>query len=194
MKKFNDGINQILQIIGEQTLPDGQSITDIYEAEQASLLIDVTKSEVLSEGWSFNSEDNWPLVPDTSGYIQIPYGALRVDPSDGSKYIRRDGKLYNTTTKSFKFTTKVSCDVVWDVEFDLLPPIMQQYIVLKAGRILYQRLIGYNELLSVLKTDEQEARMRLDLHEDDVNDYNIFDDASVSRAILRTSNPVGLRG
>jgi hypothetical protein len=193
MKKFNEAINEILQIIGEQTLPDGQPIEDIYEAEQASLHIDNIKQEVLSEGWTFNTEENWPLTPNASGLILVPYGALRVDAVSGN-IIRKDGKLYNRDTHTFQFTSSVLCDVVWDIDFDLLPPMMQQYITLKAGRIVYQRFIGDTNMLSVLKNDEEEARLRMYMHEDDVGDYNIFDDTSVSRIISRTTNPSGLRG
>jgi hypothetical protein len=194
MKKYNDAINIGLQIIGEQTIEGQISIDGIYEAEQMSMLIDLTKAEVLAEGWVFNTDTNWTLVPDNEGYIVVPADVLKVDASGTTNIIRKDGKLYDRANQTYKFTNSVACDVTWDIEFDELPPIMQQYITLKASRLLYQRLVGDANMLNVLLKDEQEAFFRVKLHEDDIGDYNIFDDQSVSRVITRTANPTGLRG
>ena len=195
MNKYNSAINEILLVIGEQPIESDLSIVGIYEAEQADILIEATKEELLSEGWSFNTDTKWSLSPDTDGYIIVPPSALRADPSDEkSNYIRKDGRLYNKETHSYKFETSVDCDVVWDIPFDELPVIMQKYIVLKAGRIMYQRFVGDVNMLQILVRDEQEAQTRVDIHEDDVNDYNIFDNPTVARALTRNSNPTGLRG
>ena len=195
MNKYNDAINECLQVIGEQRIEGDLSIEGIDEAEQADALIESTKEEILSEGWSFNYDSEWTLSPDTDGYIVVPPSALRVDPSEESeKYIRKGGKLYDKDGKTFKFTSSVDCDIVWNIAFDEIPSIMQKYIVLKASRILYQRLVGDTNMLSILMDDEKQARLRVNIHEDDVNDYNIFDNSTVSRALTRTTNPVGLRG
>jgi hypothetical protein len=195
MVKYNEAINICLQIIGEQIIEGDTSIDGIYEAEQADLLIETTKEELLSEGWSFNTDYNWELTPDNDGYIVVSENMIRLDPSDtATKAFRKDSKLYNGEDKSYIWDAAVECDIVWNLDFDDCPPIFQQYVTLKAGRILYQRLVGDTGMLDVLLKDEQEALLRVRLHEDDVNDLNIFDDQTVSRAITRTSNPRGLRG
>lgn len=190
MKKFNEGINLCLSVIGEQVLAGDISIEGIYEAELADLLIEATKKEILEEGWTFNTDTNWELAPDVDGYIVISENILRIDPSSTSiKAIRKDGKLYNKATQSYVFDNSVDCDIVWELDFDDLPPIMQQYIILKASRILYQRLVGDGDMLSILVKDEQEALLRVKTHEDDIGDYNIFDNQTVSRIISRNANP-----
>lgn len=194
MKLYNDAINLCLQVIGEQTLEVNTPIDGIYEAEQAVLLIETVKEELLSEGWSFNTDESWDFLPDTSGYIVIPENVIRIDASSTTNVIRKDGMLYNKTNQSYKFTNTLSCDVVWNVDFDTLPPIMQQYIILKASRILYQRLVGDANMLQILMKDENDALLRVRMHEDDIEDLNIFDDTTVSRVISRTSNPSGIRG
>lgn len=195
MKKYNQAINEILQVLGEQIVEGDLSIEGIYEAEQADLNIEIVKEEILSEGWSFNTDTNWEFSPDTDNYIVIPTTVLRVDPSvQGNDIIRKDGKLYDKGNFTYKFNTSVSCDVIWNLDFDDLPLIAQRYITLRAARITYQRLIGDNSTLEILLRDEDQALLKLRQHEDDIQDYNIFDDTTVSRIITRTSNPTGLRG
>jgi hypothetical protein len=195
MKKYNEAINICLQVIGEQVIENDLALDGIYEAEIADTIIEATKEELLSEGWSFNTDTDWTMVPDTSGYIAVTPSMLRVDPSDvTNNVIRKDGKLYDKENRTYVFTDAVDCDVVWNLDFDDLPVIVQQYIVLKAARILYQRLVGDVNMLEVLIQDEKEARLRVDIHEDDVNDYNIFDNSSVMRMLNRRTNPIGIRG
>lgn len=195
MKKYNQAINEILQVLGEQIVEGDLSIEGIYEAEQADLNIEIVKEEILSEGWSFNTDTNWEFSPDTDNYIVIPTTVLRVDPStQGNDIIRKDGKLYDKGNFTYKFNTSVSCDVIWNLDFDDLPLIAQRYITLRAARITYQRLIGDNSTLEILLRDEDQALLKLRQHEDDIQDYNIFDDTTVSRIITRTANPAGLRG
>ena len=191
MRKYNEAINLALQVIGEQIIENDVSIEGIYEAEQADLLIENVKEELLSEGWTFNTDFNWSLAPDVEGYITVPADVIRVDTA--SNYIRKDGKLYDKDNQTYKFTSAVSCDIVWDLDFDVLPPIMQQYITLKASRILHQRLVGDADVLSILVQDERDALVRVKMHEEDIGDYNIFDNTTVSRVISRTVNPVGVR-
>lgn len=195
MQKYNDAINICLQVIGEQVLEGSQALTGIYEAEIADSIIEATKDEILSEGWSFNTDTNWTMVPDTSGYIAVSPSVLRIDPSDVTvKVVRKDGKLYDKENRTYVFSASVDCDIVWSLDFDDIPLAMQQYIVLRSARILYQRLVGDANMLEVLIRDEKDARLRVDTHEDEVNDYNIFDNSDVMRMITRTSNPRGIRG
>ena len=195
MKKYNDAINVILQVLGEQTIDNDQSIDGIYEAEQADLLLEITKNEILSEGWTFNTDENWAIAP-TDGYIVVPERVLRIDASDiTSNLIRYDGKIYDKDTQTMnEFTSAVEFDIIWERDFDDIPPIIQQYITLKTARLLYQRMVGDLNMVDVLYRDENEARLRAVFHEDEVGDYNIFDDTTVSRILTRTSNPRGIRG
>lgn len=199
MQKYNDAINIVLQVIGEQILDAETSITGINEAEIADANIETVKAEVLSEGWSFNTVTDWTLSPEASGdnegYIVIGENMLRVDPSDDSdNFVRHNGKLYNKETNSYIFDSSVDCDISWDMDFDDMPPIFQTYIAYKAARLTYQRLVGDAGMIQILMRDEQDLLLKMQLHEDEVNDYNIFDNNQVARAISRNTNPTGLRG
>jgi len=195
VRKYNQAINIALSVVGEQLIEQDVPIDGIYEAEVADLLIEATKTEILEEGWSFNTDENWEMTPDVNGYIVIPTIALRIDPSStGTNAIRKDGKLYDKDNQTYIFESSVECDVIWDVDFDDLPAIMQQYITLKASRILYQRLVGDADMMSILIRDEEEALLRVRMHEDDIKDVTIFDNPQVARILTRNSNPTGIIG
>jgi|SaaInl8_200m_RNA_FD_contig_123_2712_length_1949_multi_214_in_2_out_2_2 hypothetical protein len=195
MKLENDAINVVLRVIGEPPLDVGTAYTDLFEAEAAYDTLEIVKQEILSDGWTFNSETDREYIPDVDGYIVVPENVLRIDPSDtGSDFVRKDGKLYDRETKSYIFTAAVGCDVIFNFDFDDIPNAFQNYISLRAARLVYQRLVGDVNTIGYLKQDEQEAYLKCLHHEDDTGDYNIFDENTVARVISRTTNPTGIRG
>ena len=89
-------------------------------------------TDVQNEGWVFNREENYPLLPDADGYIYIPDKVLRMDVSEGQVYrthdvVRRDGKLYCKTHHTFKFDIKqLNFDITWKFPFEDLPSVFQR--------------------------------------------------------------------
>ena len=195
MKKYNDALNEMLDVIGEQTLDTGDSIDGIQEAEKADTLLEKIKVQILSQGWSFNKEYNRDYIPDINGYIVIPENVLSIDSSTTTdNFFAKDGKLYNEDDKSYIFTATIEADVTFDLDFDDIPVIAQNYILNKASRIFYQRMVGDTNIIQLLMNDEKEALQIFKDYERDLVDANIFDDTTVSRIITRNSNPTGLRG
>jgi hypothetical protein len=194
MNKYNDAINIVLQTIGEQTLEGDVSIDGIYEAEQADIIIENIKEEILEEGWVFNTDTGWEFTPDVDGYITLPSSILRIDTTEDSNIIRKDGRLYDKDNISYKFTAAVECDVTWAIPFDEMPPVAQRYVALRAARIMYQRFVGDVSMMQVLMNDEQEAKRNLDDYEVDLQDFNVFNNSQTMRIINRTTNPTGIRG
>ena len=43
-------------------------------------------TDVQNEGWVFNREEHYPLIPDADGFIYIPDKVLRMDVSEGQVY------------------------------------------------------------------------------------------------------------
>lgn len=195
MKKYNEALNEMLDVIGEQILDTDEDITGIQEAEKADALLEKIKSQVLSQGWSFNKEYNRDYIPDINGYIVIPENVLSIDSSTTTdNFFAKDGKLYNEDDKSYIFTATVEADVTFDLDFDDIPVIAQNYILNKASRIFYQRMVGDTNMIQILMNDEKEALQTFKDYELDLVDANIFDDTSVSRILTRNANPTGLRG
>jgi ribulose bisphosphate carboxylase small subunit len=193
MNRYNDAINICLTTISESPVPQNTSITGHYEAELADTIIDEALTEILSQGYQFNTDEDWDLVPDTSGNIAIPAGALAVDATQtSSNYIVKNAKLYDKVAQSYIFTTTVQADVTWNIAFDDLHSIAQLLVVAKAKQKLYMRVVGVDDTYKVLSKEVEEATTTVRGEDIQSGDYSIFDDVSTSRFKNRTQNPTAI--
>lgn len=177
------------------TLTTASNIVDVYEAQTALDILTETRRTVLTEGFNCNTDIDWELTADASGYIAIPPSMLRVE-SQTEDYMMKDNKLYDKKNHTFIFVASSihKVDVVWDLDFDDIPHTVAYYIAIKASRLAYQRLIGSTDIIRVLMDDEQKAKEKMIEHDADTRNYNIFDNTANSRIITRTRNPQGIRG
>ena len=193
MNRYNDAINICLTTISESPVPQNTSITGHYEAELADSIIDEALIEVLSQGYNFNTDTEWDLVPDANNEIAIPPYALAVDASSTSTdYIVKEGKLYNKATADFNFTETVKADVTWKIDFDDLHSIAQLLVVAKAKKKLYIRVVGVDAAYNVLDKEVEEATTTLRGEDMWSGDYSIFDDTSSTRVMNRGRNPAAI--
>jgi hypothetical protein len=190
-----EGVNITLQTIGEMTLTTATNIADVYEAQTALDILTETRRSILTEGLNCNTDTDWELTADASGYIAIPSSMLRVE-STTDNYIMKDNKLYDKDNHTFIFVASSThkVDATWDLDFDNLPHTIAYYIAIKAARLAYQRLIGSTDVIRILMDDEQKAKEKMIEHDTDTRNYNIFDNKANSRVITRTRNPQGIRG
>src|SRR6478609_8789400 len=92
-----EAINHMLGTIGESPVTTllGDLTVDVLNATQ---VLSQTLKDVLSEGWYFNTEHNYPLVRDGNDEILIAGNIVHVDinPASGSdlNVIVRGSKLY----------------------------------------------------------------------------------------------------
>lgn len=191
-----EGVNIALQTIGEMTLTTATNIADVYEAKTALEILTETRRSVLTEGLNCNTDKEWTMTADSTGYVAVPSNMLRLESSDSSKnYIMKDNKLYDKDDHTFLFdplSTHI-VDAVWDLDFDDIPHTIAYYIAIKAARITYQRLIGSTDIIRVLMDDEAKAREKMIEHDVDTRNYNIFDSTANSRVITRSRNPRPIR-
>ena len=192
-----EGVNIILQTIGEMTVTSATNIADVYEASAALEILTETRRTILTEGLNCNTDTKWELTADASGYVAIPDNMLRLEASSSSYfYIMKDNKMYNKIDHTFIFepSSTHEVDVVWDLDFDNLPHTIAYYTTIRAARMAYQRLIGNTDIVRILMDDEQKAKEKMIDHDTDTRNYNIFDNVANSRIITRTRNPQGIRG
>lgn len=167
-------VNSILGSIGQTPVT-----TLDYEnpeiATVARTLADVS-NQVQAEGWVFNTETEYPLVPNSNDEIVFPGNVLQLDLSacEGNRMdvIKRSGRLYDKNAHSYKFDRTIHADVVWKFAFEDLPHCFKQYITYRATRMIVSKLVGDKELYTLVQEQEGAARAICIEYECNQGDYN----------------------
>ncbi len=184
-----DAVNIMLQAIGEapvNTLSAG-SVADVTIAQA---ILKEASHRIQEIGWHFNTELDYPLVPDVDGAITLAANIVRVDQDsnvDNGDYdlVQRGTQLYDRKNRTAVFTATVRAEVVLLLPFASLPPIARRYVTIKAARIFQARMVGSETLNAFTERDEAEAKMAFEESEGENADYSIFDSYSVYRSIDR---------
>jgi hypothetical protein len=173
-----DAVNQILSSVGQAPV----TTLDLQNPEVSIVLntLREVNRQVQAEGWTFNVERDYELVPDsTTNQIVYPYNLLQIDTNrekHRSDYdvVRREGKLYDRLNHTYTFTESIYADVVWYFNFTDVPPAIQAYITARAAKMCATKMVGDQELYKLL--NEQELYTRAAAIEYDCNqgDYSMF--------------------
>lgn len=155
-----EAVNYLLRAIGERPVATLVSTAVTKASIARDILMDESRS-LQERGWSFNSEEGYPLSPSLpSNNIFIPSNALRCDPSDRSQdYVNRGTKLYNKTDHTFVFSSAVAVDIVFCLPWEELPESARKYIKIKAARVFQKQGIGAPDQVQLTETDELQARV-----------------------------------
>jgi len=177
-------INLALRAIGESPASSLASLPD--DAINAREVIrDVTR-RVLTEGWHFNTDEEFPLVASASFPYEItrPATAAKVDVSRTdpacTDVVLRGSRLYDRINHTFSFEgRRLLCDIVWLFEFEELPEALRQYIALRSAREFYHNILQMETTAAGL-TQENMQRARSD-----------WEDANLAQADMNliSSNP-----
>ncbi len=167
----------MLSSIGEA--PAVSLDTDNPEIAIAESTLDEISRAVQAEGWSFNTEQEYPFTPDGNGQITIASNVLSITDSkikNAGKYLTtvRNGKLYDKLTHSFTFTGTVYCDVVWAFEFTDLPQPFKDYITSRASRVYAGKVVGSEEQVKIIAQDEAFLRANCIAYDTDTAEPNVF--------------------
>lgn len=72
-----EAINIMLSSIGES--PVNSLTSGLVDAEMAETILNATSRDVQSQGWHFNTEPSYGIVPLASGELLLPANCLKVD-------------------------------------------------------------------------------------------------------------------
>lgn len=179
-----DAVNSILMSVGES--PVNTLDTQSPEVAIAQNTLRQVCREIQSEGWVFNTEYEYPFQVDSSDEVIIPPTALQLDlnryqHADNYDVIRRDGKLYDRYSHSYKFPNidTLYCDVVWFFEFQDIPQVFRDYITARAARIAGIRMVSDAETTKLLEADEALARALVLEYDTKQADYSIFNSSDL---------------
>lgn len=137
--------------------------------------------EVQAEGWSFNKEYDYPIVPDSNQEVIIANTILQIDLNQNYNQnldrdaIYRNGKLYNKTTHSYIWTDEtLYVDIIWYMPWDSIPTPIQSFIVARAASIVSSRIVGDGNQYQVLSQKEAFAKSTALEYECNQGDYTFF--------------------
>ena len=184
------GVNKLLKAIGEIPITDNTQALTALSTDDVGMardnLLSMSKS-IQTTGYWFNKETNYPLMPNSSGYIAISDTIL--DIGGNAELIVKDHKLYNTTDKSFVFTEPQEVTITFYLQFDDLHPTAADAIVREATREFYNDILGDTQEAAILGLNADKAMLQLQKKQLAHRKINLM---SGSRLLDRTTNPTAI--
>lgn len=184
-----DAINRVLvsaQLVAVSSL----SSPDEMVSKAITIFDDVTRKE-LERGWDFNTDYDYALSPTLSQFPlpTTPWAVLacniRPSNSGGKDIVVREGKLYDKTNRTFTFTeSEIKADLTWDIDFDDLPLVMQEFII-SAASVKFSVQVSVDPALTAqLRVEERDAWSRLkqsDSQQSEASVYQRYPLAQIAR-------------
>lgn len=175
-----EAVNRMLGSIGQAPV-NSLDTSGIPDVTRALRYLREALLDVQARGWSWNTDKNYELQPDPSGYIAVPTGALEVDPSDKTEpvVVRRNPvteqlSLYHLEDQTFEFDEAVEVDIIWGFAFEDIPQAARTYVAIAASRKFQAQTVSSGPLDGFNQADEDTAWRRLDRMERRVRDTNSF--------------------
>ena len=180
-----DAVNSILMSVGET--PVNTLTVQSPEVAIAQKTLRQVCREIQAEGWSYNTENQYPIDLDTNNQCIIPNNVLQLDLNifeHGKDYdvVRRSDngvmKVYDKKNHTFTFEncSKLYFDIIWMLDFEDLPQAFKDYITIRASRIASNRMVNSQPSAKLLEADEAAARALAVEYEMKQADHNIFSD------------------
>lgn len=172
-----EAINTMLSCIGQAPLNSLNGTKSYFTISAEKILNDEIK-RIQLQGWDFNSEDNYPLVPNTNNEIVIPSNLIMINmPSYyKNRYVVRNNKLYDKQEHTFTINKTLYASVVFCLEFEELPEVAREYAKMSAAYKFVKRELGSEKACAYTQEDLSEARIALEQHELEIGDYTMIPD------------------
>ena len=184
-----EAINTMLDAAGESPVSTLES-SGLADVAECQLVLDQVIRSVLEIGWTFNKEEDWDLVPDASGFINLPVNTLSFDveqwntKSSSADTVQRGLRLYDKKNHTFVFTETLTGEIVLLLTWDELPQAARSYIMIKAARIYQTRALGSDSQHKFSEAQELSAFAALRRHQVKKTDGNMFRDSWSVNAVV----------
>lgn len=143
-------------------------------------VLDDTSRTVQTIGWAFNTEYEFPLTVDVSGFIAIAPNVVSVDVDNkwsAVDPVQRGQRLYDRKSHSYTFASSLTGTVILLLAWDELPQAARQYIAIRAARSFQVRMQAGDGVYKMTEADEQAALLGLQSYEADTADANFLTDS-----------------
>jgi len=183
-----DAVNTIIACVGESPVNSLDADLNSDAALALNTLNEVLR-EVQSRGWHFNTE-NRTLVRDGSGRIPLASNIVRVDTDHSDQpdldIAIRGGFAYDRGKATDQFTADIKdASLVLLLEFEDLPEPARRYVMIRAGRMFSDRMVGSEKHNAYNSRDEMMAWADMRAYENDTADHTIFGHYDVARTLDR---------
>jgi hypothetical protein len=168
-------INAMLGSLGMTALTANDSSHPRYIQAQAK--IDEIDGELQNMGWWFNKTVE-TLSANGAGEIPFSSTAIHVDPTDRTlTYVMRDLKLYDLVDATFiiGIGSSVECNVVYQLPFEELPPMMQVHLKNRARYDFYLDQDGSEPKLTKYAELAAQSWVKLKQEHNKNQDINFFE-------------------
>lgn len=182
-----DAVNAMLGAVWETPVAS-LNVTGVASVSMAVRVLDATIRSVLSRGWAFNTEHNYPLQIDTNDQIPLPANTLSVDSEGESAsrdVVQRGSLLYDRENHTYTFENgPVYVKIILGLAYEDLTEPAKEYIAILATRRFRGEFLSQSE--GDATSAEIEALRNLEEHEADTGDHNVLtDNWSVYRVLRR---------
>lgn len=152
-----EAVNILLGTISEAPV-NTLSGESVMEVSQARAVLREISHAVQSVGWWFNTEKDYPLLPNDAGQIVLADNMVDVDVDyavfQNLDLVERAGKLYDRIGHTFTISRSLKATVTFLLEFEELPEQARRHIAIRAARVLQARNVGSETLEGFTQRDE----------------------------------------
>ncbi len=166
-------INTVLEALGESPV---NHVDDLLEAQQADDKIEEVSREIQSDGWWFNTEDNYPLPLGTDGQIRLPANALKVD-LQSPHFTARGLRVYDKLNHTYIFEHPLRCTIAVGLEWDELPEVARTFVKYRSAKLLQASAVGSPTLYKFHQAEYQIALRALRKAEIENGNYSLWNNA-----------------
>ncbi len=184
-----NAINTMLAAIGESPVSTLSGSLPVTAVMAMSQLAEASR-QLQAQGWHFNTEHLYPLVPTIDEEIVLSDDMLKVD-LDPARYgqaydvVRKGSRLYDKLGHTYTFTDTLEASIVWLFNFEDIPEAAKQYITIRAARVFGNRAVSSSLLDEFSVEDEKSSLATLKAAEADSGDYNIFLHSEMQYTLMR---------
>jgi hypothetical protein len=162
-----EAVNICLQNIGEQPVNSLEN-QQIVEATMAERTILEFHKEGQTRGWSWNSEQAYEFVKDSStNQITVPANVVSFAADAyrwAGRFQLRGQRVYDKEKRTFNLEaaiTSLEADVVWLLPWDECPEAFNRFITIRSARVFSDRVLSSDAIFKYTALDEQNALVEL---------------------------------
>ena len=170
-----EAINIMLSCIGHNAINTLKGVKSAF-ITTAENILDAETKRIQLQSYDFNTEDNYPLVPDVDGIIKIPANVVSIAYPQNylNRYTVRNGKLFDKLEHSFVIKQPLRVSITFALSFEELPEVVRYYVTILSAYKFTKRELGSQAICVYTQEDVNEAKQAFMESELDLGNYSLI--------------------